>query len=158
MDAAQSVEIYNHGCHVMLDKGHGAYLLDGLLDKGYRLTTYACDDTHFKAGDFGGGWVELKASENTPEAILAALKEGQFYSTQGPRIDDIDLTDDSIEVRCSAAERVLVAGQGYLMSQVNGISITRTRVSLAPLEKSPWLRVIVMDANGRAAWSNPIWK
>lgn len=158
VDAAHSVEIYNHGCHVMHDKGYGAYLLDGLLDKGHRLSTYACDDAHFKANDFGGGWIELKADENTPEAILAALKEGHFYSSQGPRIDDIALDGDTVEVRCSTAQRVLVAGQGYLMSQQHGTSITRTRVPLAPLEKSPWLRVIVMDSNGRAAWSNPIWK
>ena len=36
--------------------------------------------------------------------------------------------------------------------------MARTGVSLAPLEKSPWLRVIVIDDPGRSAWSNPIWK
>lgn len=158
VDSAHSVEIYNHGCQVMHDKGYGAYLLDGLLDKGYRLSTYACDDAHFKAADFGGGWIELKAQTNSPEHILEALKAGQFYSTQGPRIDDIDVTDDRVEVRCSPASRVLVAGQGYLMSHSSGIAMTRTSVSLAPLEKSPWLRVIVIDDTGRSAWSNPIWK
>lgn len=158
VDAAHSVEIYNHGCQVMHDKGHGAYLLDGLLDKGHRLTTYACDDAHFKAADFGGGWIELKAESNSPEHILEALKNGDFYSTQGPRIDDIDVTADAVEVRCSSASRVLVAGQGYLMSHSSGIAMTRTRVSLAPLAKSPWLRVIVVDDTGRSAWSNPIWK
>lgn len=158
VDAAHSVEIYNHGCHVMHDKGHGAYLLDGLLDKGHRLTCYACDDAHFKAADFGGGWIELKAASNSPGHILEALKAGQFYSTQGPRIDDIDLTEERIEVRCSPASRVLVAGQGYLMSHSCGTAMTRTSVSLAPLAKSPWLRVIVTDDTGRTAWSNPIWK
>ncbi|MCB4770100.1 CehA/McbA family metallohydrolase [Ancylobacter sp. Lp-2] len=158
VDAAHSVEIYNHGCHVMHDKGYGAYLLDGLLDKGYRLTTYACDDAHFKAADFGGGWVELKAADRSPEAILDALKLGHFYSTQGPRIDDIEVAADHVEVRCSPASRVLVVGQGYLMSHSSGIAITRTRVSLAPLAASPWLRVIVVDDTGRSAWSNPIWK
>lgn len=158
VDAAHSVEIYNHGCQVMHDKGYGAYLLDGLLDKGYRLSTYACDDAHFKAADFGGGWIELKAKTNSPEHILEALKAGQFYSTQGPRIDDIGITEDRLEVRCSPASRVLVAGQGYLMSHSSGIAMTRTSVSLAPLAKSPWLRVIVTDDTGRSAWSNPIWK
>lgn len=158
VDAAHSVEIYNHGCQVMHDKGHGAYLLDGLLDKGYRLSTYACDDAHFKAADFGGGWIELKAESNSPAHILEALKRGSFYSTQGPRIDDIDLAADRVEVRCSPASRVLVAGQGYLMSHSSGLAMTRTSVSLAPLETSPWLRVIVIDDTGRSAWSNPIWK
>lgn len=158
VDVAHSVEIYNHGCQVMHDKGHGAYLLDGLLDKGYRLSAYACDDAHFKAADFGGGWIELKAESNSPEHILEALKQGQFYSTQGPRIDDIAMKEDSVEVRCSPASRVLVAGQGYLMSHSSGIAMTRTSVPLAPLAASPWLRVIVIDDTGRSAWSNPIWK
>lgn len=158
VDVAHSVEIYNHGCHVMHDKGHGAYLLDGLLDKGYRLSTYACDDAHFKAADFGGGWIELKAETNSAAHILDALKAGQFYSTQGPRIDDIDVTAERITVRCSAASRILVVGQGYLMNHSNGTAITRTSISLSPLEKSPWLRVIVIDDTGRSAWSNPIWK
>ncbi|HWK64046.1 MAG TPA: CehA/McbA family metallohydrolase [Rhizobiaceae bacterium] len=158
VDSAHSVEIYNHGCQVMHDKGQGAYLLDGLLDKGYRLTTYACDDAHFKAADFGGGWIELKAESNRPEHILDALKNGHFYSTQGPRIDDIDLNADRLEVRCSPASRVLVVGQGYLMSHSSGISMTRTSISTAPLERSPWLRVVIIDDTGRSAWSNPIWK
>lgn len=156
--STHSVEIYNHTCHLMHDKGHGAYLLDGLLDKGYRLTAYACDDAHFKTTDHGGGWIELKAESNSPEHILEALKQGHFYSTQGPRIDDIEIIGDHVAVRCSPASRVLVVGQGPLTSQNTGVSITRTRVSLAPLEKSPWLRIVVIDNTGRSAWSNPIWK
>ena len=70
----------------------------------------------------------------------------------------LDWTDDAVEVRCSSASRVLVAGQGYLMSHSSGIAMTRTSVSLAPLATSPWLRVIVVDDTGRSAWSNPIWK
>lgn len=158
VDAVHSVEMYNHGCQVMHDRGHGSYLLDGLLDRGHRLTAYACDDAHFKAPDFGGGWIELKAQSRSPEHILEALKAGLFYSTQGPRIDDIVVTDDHVEVRCSSASRVLVTGQGFLRSHNTGTSITHTRVAMAPLQTSPWLRVTVVDDTGRSAWSNPIWK
>lgn len=158
VDAAHSVEIYNHGCQVMHDKGHGAYLLDGLLDKGHRLSTYACDDTHFKADDFGGGWIELKAESARPEHILEALKAGHFYSTQGPRIDDIVLSGDSVEVRCSPASRIVLVGKGSMRSLRTGIAMTRTDLPLEPLAGSPWLRVIVVDDTGRSAWSNPVWK
>lgn len=158
VEHAHSVEIYNHGCQVMHDRGQGAYLLDGLLDRGHRLSTYACDDAHFKAADFGGGWIELKAETNSPDHILAALKAGQFYSTQGPRIDDIAIEDDRVVVRSSAAVRVLVTGQGYLMSHSSGTAITRASIPLAPLKDSPWLRVIVTDDTGRSAWSNPVWR
>jgi hypothetical protein len=158
LDAAHAVEIYNHGCQIMHDKGDGAYLLDGMLDKGRRLLTYACDDAHFRAPDFGGGWIELKAEANEPEAILEALKNGQFYSTQGPRIDAVTLSGDTIEVACSPAKGVLVVGQGYLMSYHFGTGLTRASLPLEPLAESPWLRVIVLGEDGKRAWSNPIWK
>lgn len=157
LDAAHSVEIYNHGCQIMHDKGDGAYLLDGMLDKGHKLTTYACDDAHFRSPDFGGGWIELKAEANEPDAILEALKQGQFYSTQGPRIDDIRLDDDFIEVDCSSAAGVLIVGAGYLMSQKYAPSMTKARISLEPLRASPWLRVVVIGMDGKRAWSNPVW-
>jgi hypothetical protein len=158
LDAAHAIEIYNHGCHLMHDKGDGAYLLDGMLDKGHRLLTYACDDAHFRSPDFGGGWIELKAEANEPDAVLNALKNGHFYSTQGPRIDDITMTADTVEVACSPAMGVLVVGRGYLMSYQFGTGLTRASLPLEPLRKSPWLRVIVFGEDGMRAWSNPVWK
>ncbi|MGF7162427.1 hypothetical protein FHS85_004081 [Rhodoligotrophos appendicifer] len=158
LDAAHAVEIYNHGCQLMHDKGDGAYLLDGMLDKGVRLTTYACDDAHFKAPDFGGGWIELKAEDNEPEAILEALKAGQFYSTQGPRLEDVALGGETVDIQCSPASGVVAVGQGYLMSTRFGTGLTRVSLPLEPLKASPWLRIIVIGADGKRAWSNPIWK
>ncbi|WP_137388977.1 CehA/McbA family metallohydrolase [Rhodoligotrophos defluvii] len=158
IDAAHAVEIYNHGCQLMHDKGDGAYLLDGLSDKGRRLLTYACDDAHFKAPDFAGGWVEVKAAHNEPDAILDALKAGRFYSSQGPRIHDIAVTDSVVEVACLPAMGVVVVGEGYLMSYRFGTGLTRATLPLEPLAVSPWLRVVVIGGDGRRAWSNPIWK
>ncbi|WP_394890167.1 CehA/McbA family metallohydrolase [Mesorhizobium sp. AaZ16] len=158
LDAAHAVEIYNHGCHLMHDKGEGGYLLDGMLDKGHRLSTYACDDAHFKCPDFGGGWIELKANANEPETILNALKDGHFYSTQGPRIDEIAIAADAVEVVCSAAKGVLVAGQGYLSAYHFGTGLTRVSLPLESLAESPWLRVVIFGEDGKRAWSNPIWK
>ena len=85
------MEIYNHGCAVENDRGDGFYLLDRLLSEGRRLTAIATDDAHFRNGDFDafGGFVEVKAESLDPEALLAALKAGEFYSSQGPRIQDV---------------------------------------------------------------------
>jgi hypothetical protein len=44
------------------------------------------------------------------------------------------------------------------MSYKYATSLTRARLPLTPLEKSPWFRVIVIGADGRRAWSNPVWK
>jgi len=158
VDVAHAVEIYNHGCQLMHDKGDGAYLLDGLLDRGHRLLATAVDDAHFKSPDFGGAWLELKAASREPEAIVAALKSGHFYSTQGPQIHSLAADSEAIEIECSSAAGVLVVGCGYLMSYKYATSLTRARLSLAPLDKSPWFRVVVIGTDGRRAWTNPVWK
>lgn len=158
VDAADAVEIYNHGCQVMHDKGDGAYMLDGLADKGHRLLTYACDDAHFKTPDFGGGWIMLKAADRSPAAIVAALKAGQFYSTQGPEIGTVALTEAGLLVECTPAAGILVIGQGYQHSYRFEAGISRAVLPMAELEGSPWFRVIVLGSDGRRAWTNPVWR
>ena len=157
-DACHAVEIYNHGCQIVHDKGDGAYMLDGLADKGRRLLAYASDDAHFKAPDFGAAWVMVKATENSAEAILAALKAGAFYSSQGPEIHAIAFEGDRLIVECSPASGVLAIGRGYQYEHSFGTGMSRVSLPLDGLEGSPWLRVIVTDAVGRRAWSNPVWR
>lgn len=157
VDHAHSVEIYNHGCHVMHDKGDGAYMLDGLADKGHRLLTYACDDAHFKTPDFGGGWIELKSEDRSPEAILTALKDGQFYSTQGPKIHMVAREGDGLLVECTPASGILVIGRGYQYGYHFEQGVSRAVIPLDGLEGSPWLRVIVTGTDGKRAWTNPYW-
>lgn len=158
VDAAHAIEIYNHGCHVMHDKGDGAYLLDGLSDKGHRLLTYACDDAHFRTPDFGGGWVMLKARDRSAQAIVQALKDGAYYSTQGPTIQNVELLGDSLLVECSPAAGILIAGRGYQHSYRFEAGISRAELPMAGLEGSPWFRVIVFGQDGKRAWTNPYWR
>ena len=155
--AAHAVEIYNHGCVVDNDRGEGFFTLEQLLNGGRRLNLIATDDAHFNTPDHFGGWVMVKAMENTPEALLAALKAGEFYSSTGPEINDIRLGQGSIEVDSSAAATVIVQGQGTSMATLHGNSMTTAQLSLERLEGSPWLRVTVVDRAGKRAWSNPIW-
>jgi hypothetical protein len=99
----------------------------------------------------------VKAEENTPEALLAALKAGHFYSSQGPELRDVRLEGDVVVVECSAVSSVVAIGHGTGAKAVHGHSLTRAEVPLARLNNSPWVRVAVIDAAGKRAWSNPIW-
>lgn len=154
---ADAVEIYNHGCATGCDRADGFTMADLLLSEGHRLSLVATDDAHFTEPDHFGGWVMVKAPENTPEALLAALKAGLFYATQGPEIRAIRLLEDAVEVDCSAAVSVIVQGHGSGARAVHGHSMTRARVALdARLSASRWLRVTIIDAAGKRAWSNPI--
>ncbi len=156
--AAHAVEIYNHGCAVGADRADGFAIADLLLTEGRRLSLIATDDAHFTEPDHFGGWVMVKATENTPEALLAALKAGMFYSSQGPELRGIEVTDKAVTVSASAVDTVIVQGAGTGAVAVHGRSMTEATVNIARLGDSAWLRVTVIDAAGRRAWSNPIWR
>ncbi|MGV8987864.1 MAG: phosphotransferase [Cypionkella sp.] len=155
--AAHAVEIYNHGCAMGCDRPDGFMIADQLLTEGRALTLIATDDAHFSEPDFFGGWVMVKAQENTPEALLAALKAGEFYSTQGPELRDVRIEDGKLVVECSAVSSVIAIGWGTGAKAVHGASLTRAEVPMERLNNSPWVRAAVIDAAGRRAWSNPIW-
>ena len=154
--AAHAVEIYNHGCAMGCDRPDGFSIADLLLTEGRPLSLIATDDAHFSEPDHFGGWVMVKATENTPEALLVALKSGNFYSSQGPELRNVVVEADRVIVESSAVASVIVQGAGTGSKGVHGHSMTRAEVPLARLGNSPWLRVSVIDAAGRRAWSNPV--
>jgi histidinol phosphatase-like PHP family hydrolase len=156
--AAHAVEVYNHGCAIGADRPDGFAIADLLLTEGRRLSLIATDDAHFTEPDHFGGWVMVKARENTPEALLAALKAGDFYSSQGPELRDVRVEGDRVTVESSAVVSVIALGAGSGAKAVHGASMTRAQVPLDRLNDSPWVRVAVVDAAGRRAWSNPVWR
>jgi hypothetical protein len=153
--AAHAVEVYNHGCATGCDRPDGFGIADLLLSEGRRLSLIATDDAHFGEADHFGGWVMVRAEANEPEALLASLKAGTFYSSQGPLLHDIRITPDAVEVDCSAVRSAIVLGSGSAARAVHGASMTTARVPLDDFRASPWLRVAVIDAAGKRAWSNP---
>lgn len=154
--AAHAVEIYNHGCAVECDRPDGTYVADMLLSEGRDVTLIATDDAHFQCADAFGGWVMVKAEANDPALLLAALKRGDFYASTGPELRGVEVTQDEVIVECSAASVVIVQGFGSVAPAVHGASMTRAVVPRARLRNSPWIRVTVLDAAGKRAWSNPI--
>ena len=158
MDAAHAVEVYNHGCHIAADRGEGFWHLDRLAEEGRRLNLCATDDAHFYEPDHFGGWTMVKAEENTPEALLCALKAGHMYASTGPQIQDVRWSKDTVTVRTSACATVIVQGKGSAAVAVHGESMTTCDVPLKRFENSEWMRVTVIDRAGHRAWTNPVWK
>ena len=165
--AAHAVEIYNHTSAVQTDRGDGSYLLDSLANEGRRLTAIAVDDAHFAHGDLDafGGFLEVKAESLDPEALLAALKSGHFYSSQGPRLHDVRVGGGEVAVECSPVHSVaLLTGTSRALAHV-GRHVTRATFDIADapsrawVDTGPdkWFRVVAIDAAGRRAWTNPIW-
>lgn len=158
IEAAHAVEIYNHSCAVGADRPHGFWHLDRLSEEGRRLTLIATDDAHFSEPDAFGGWVMVKAEANEPATLLEALKAGRMYSSTGPEIHDVIVGDRELTVESSAASAVIVSSAGSNAVAVHGSSMTRTTVKMARFKNEPWIRIAVVDAAGRRAWTNPIWR
>ena len=164
LDAAHAVEIYNHGCFVECDRGDGWYLHDQLMNEGHRLTAFATDDAHFKSPDHFGGWVNVKAQSLDPDILLQALKDGHYYSSQGPELHNISLQGKELDIACSPVDTIAVVCGNSRTCVRTGKAITSASFDLAKLETgwllkkpSPWFRVTVIDHAGKKAWSNPYW-
>ncbi len=161
---AHAVEIYNHGCAVECDRGDGFYLHDQLLNEGHRLSAFATDDAHFKSADHFGGWVQVKAESLDPEVLLAALKSGAYYSSQGPQIQNIELEGDTLAVTCSPVDTIAIVCGISRTAVQTGRAITSANLSMRKLQDgwmmektSPWFRIVVIDNAGKRAWSNAYW-
>jgi hypothetical protein len=156
ISSAHAVEIYNHTSAVRTDRGDGWYLLDQLLARGRRLTGCANDDAHFHCNDAMGGWVMVKAEANEPELLLEALKAGQYYSSQGPLIFDLQIESDVIEISASQVAAVMLLGRGSRAEVALAPAGERVRLPTGKF-KSDYVRAVVVDGQGRHAWSNPMW-
>lgn len=155
---AHSVEVYNHGCAMGCDRPHGFHTLDLLLSEGRRLGLCATDDAHFTEPDHFGGWVMVKAEQNDPDQLLAALKAGHYYASTGPEIKNIIWEKKKVIVETSAVSSVILMGHGCASKGVHGESMTRTEIPLERFDTSPWVRISVIDRAGKRAWDQPHWR
>jgi hypothetical protein len=105
-------------------------------------------------------WVMVRAASLDPDLLVAALKTGDFYTSQGPVIHDIRLSDDhsTLHVANSPASSVFVSGRPdrIAFGARHGVRITHSTFPIGPHVGS-YVRVTVVDAAGKRAWSNPIW-
>jgi hypothetical protein len=161
IEHAHAVEVYNHTSQVHATRGGGSYFLDALLVAGRRINALASDDTHWNIPgdenrDAFGGWVMVKAAANEPAALVEALKAGHYYSTQGPSIFAMRQEEGELVVETSPASQIVLAGPNSLNVHVSGRGLTEARLPL-PRFAGKWGRLSVLDAEGRTAWSNPMW-
>jgi len=156
LGAAHAVEVYNTGCDVEVDRGYSWHITEMLLGRGKRLTAFATDDAHFRIADAFGGWVQVRAAALDPDALLAALKAGHFYSSQGPELHDVRVDGDRLHIACSPARAIIATGPGFSHAEVYGEALEACTLPLAPFA-GRYCRVTVLDKQGKRAWTNPIW-
>jgi hypothetical protein len=154
---AHAIEIYNHRSQVRNDRGDATHLADSALAASRRINLIAVDDAHGRGEDSFGGFVMVKAARNDPDELLAALKAGAFYSSQGPQIELVAFDGDFVDIRCSPARSIIALGRASRAVQSVGDQLTDARLDLSQVRKGGYARIVVADAQGRRAWTNPVY-
>jgi hypothetical protein len=62
-----------------------------------------------------------------------------------------------VEITCSPAGAVIVLGRGSKAVSHVAEGTTRVALPLEPVRPGGFARVVVVDAQGRRAWTNPVW-
>ena len=92
----------------------------------------ATDDSHNHHGNKthsppGRAWVMVRARHLTPDAIVRALRAGEFYSSTGVELEDVSFVGKRLALKISpkGAERFVtrfIGGKGRVLAEVAGLT------------------------------------
>jgi len=157
------IEVYNSGCDVTLGLGYSRTEWDEALSTGVRLLGLAVDDGHGTAGEEGLGWVMVKSPALEERDILAALRQGNYYSTMGPVIEDLRLVrtadnQPALFIRCSPCRSITYYCKMPFGSRFSARPHGEITTATMPIrENQLFVRVECEDYAGRIAWTNPVY-
>ena len=156
-----AMEIWNSGCALNCDMDTDAAYWDEILGQGKVLYGVATDDGH-AMNEHCNGWVMVRA-ENNVNAILEALKAGEFYSSCGPEIYNFYVEDGKAVVECSPVAKIRFHSDKNPTRIVRSTDGTMMRAEIdladtwwASSGEYKYVRATVIDKNGKYAWTNPI--
>ncbi len=179
-----AVEVFNGVCESAVARGYSQPAWDRALAAGRRLNALAVDDAHSLA-ETGQGWIMLRANPARSagavglglDALYAALRRGHWYSTTGPEIHDVRVSGSVVSVRTSPARSIAFVARSPDGKRFEGKWGLGNRgqsptTGQSPISEPPfslissaeyeikgaeiYLRVEVEDAEGRRAFTNPI--
>ena len=156
MEGNFAFEIWNSGGAMENFQDTNAAYWDELLGMGKRIFGVAVDDGHAMSHHCKG-WVMVNA-ENNDRAILDALTEGKFYSSCGPIIHDFYVDDEGYAcIETDPCAKIWFCCDKHPNRQYEGEGgalITGARLNLKGAYD--YVRAVVIDREGRRAWTNPI--
>jgi hypothetical protein len=164
---ADALEIAN--AHPLVNNAGGGAspdteaLWDAMLSAGITIWGAASDDMHQlkqpwskAAARPGQGWIVVRAARLTPEAILGAMRRGDFYASTGVELTDVQSTPQrvALAVKEQAPVRYTVRFIGRGGKVLREISSAPYQYDIAGSEG--YVRAKVVDSNGLMAWTQPV--
>jgi len=140
----------------------------------YGLATDDSHNYHLFGGEYsnaGRGWVMVRTDSLTPASLIRAMEKGNFYSTTGVVLEEVDVTLDALKIKVKESPGVKyeiqfigATGQDQhtrILKQVSGTeaslelldsySFVRAKIISDKLKENPF-----QDGDYETAWTQPI--
>jgi hypothetical protein len=136
---------------------------DDILSAGMVLYGIAVDDAHFFKTPWdktkstpGHGWVMVRAAKLGTTEILQALEQGEFYASTGVTLQDYQADNKEIRITIAATNQSKYTVQfigrwGKVLQE-----ITTNPATYAFKGDEFYVRAKVVESNGKAAWTQPV--
>lgn len=152
------LEITNYNCIVGGTPEYNEGRYDDMLRGGKRIYCMGGDDNHntHYFNDSFGAYTMIKAEKLDYETVFAALKNGDFYASEGPEIHELYVEDGVVNIKTSPAQSVLFStssrrGRNVMPKESSPDYVTRASYHLKPDEK--YFRVTVTSPDGKKAYT-----
>lgn len=153
------VEWYNTGCY---RTGYPDTIqpIDDLIRNGQNVYPVATDDAHLLRDCFGG-FVMVKAEKLEYETIYNALKNGEFYSSSGPLINELFIEDGIITIKTSNIIKAFVTTENRYVNTVNNLEgMSEVKFDIKDYinredndNKYKYVRITIEDKEGNKAYT-----
>jgi hypothetical protein len=155
--AFDGMEIYNHSSQCETGKGSAGHYWDTILEHRANFTGIAVDDAHFSPGEpfWKGGWIMVNSDRKRASDIVAAIRQSNFYATQGPEFHSFTRTGNRIEMEMTPVKFARLVGPRNMGKWVYQAG-TLEMASFELPGNWPWVRLEIEDSEGHRAWTNAL--
>jgi hypothetical protein len=129
---------------------------DQLLTDGREVWAFGTDDTH-AAADVESAWTVVQVAENTPAAIVDALRSGRSYVSTGVAIEEVGVEGGEIRVRTADDVTARLVSDGGRVQRESEGTDHRFDVSggLPIGDGHTYVRVECLGRGVAGAWTQP---
>lgn len=154
-----AIEIWNTFSHTHTARGDSVGYGDVISARGLNKLFLAVDDTHLYNEDLFGGYIMVNSKSLSTKSIKENILQGKFYCSQGPVIEQIEITDKKVTVKTSpVAQITFLTDTFYCADRItrNDDKTAVTKGSYTIKGTDTFIRIECVAQNGQKAWSQVI--
>lgn len=148
------LEVYNAST-AAIGKPFNMQLWDEILDAGVMYNAIAVDDIHKLAHAFKG-WTMIAAEECSAPEIMDALRNGNYYASQGPEIHRLSFENGIFTAEFTPCRDAILMSNRHFGYGLTDGAFTSLSFDTSNWPKDNYIRLQLTDADGKFAWSNPL--